>query len=50
MELQGEFDQVGVLALASETWNRIDFVGKSPKRPFMGILGSKTYRKTIIEP
>jgi hypothetical protein len=47
LELQGEFDREGVLALASEKWRRIEFVGERPKRPFMGILGSKTYRKTI---
>lgn len=51
MELQGEFDREGVLALASEEkWRRIDFVGKRPKRPLLGILGSKTYRKTITNP
>lgn len=50
MELQGEFDREGVLTLASEEkWRRIDFVGERPKRPFMGILGSKTYRKTITD-
>jgi|SRR5215212_287660 len=47
MELTGEFDREGVLALASEKWKRIEFVGERPKRPFLGILGSKTYRKTI---
>jgi hypothetical protein len=51
MELQGKFDREGVLALASkEKWRRIDFVGKRPKRPLLGILGSKTYRKTITNP
>ena len=48
MELQGKFDREGVLTLVSkEKWKRIDFVGERPKRPFLGILGSKTYRKTI---
>jgi hypothetical protein len=28
-------------------WRRIDFEAGRPKRPFLGILGSKTYRKTI---
>jgi hypothetical protein len=51
MELQGEFDREGVLALASEEkWRRIDFVGERPKRPILGVLGRKTYRKTITDP
>ena len=50
MELQGEFDRAGVLALASEKWRRIEFVGERPKRPILGVLGSKTYRKTITDP
>jgi hypothetical protein len=51
MELQGEFDREGVLTLASEEkWRRIEFVGERPKRPFLGVLGSKTYRKTITDP
>jgi hypothetical protein len=51
MELQGKFDREGVLTLVSkEKWRRIDFVGKRPKRPLLGILGSKTYRKTIKKP
>jgi hypothetical protein len=50
MELQGMFDREGVLALASEKWKRIDFVGERPKRPILGVLGSKTYRKPITDP
>lgn len=50
MELQGEFYRAGVLALASEKWRRIEFVGERPKRPILGVLGSKTYRKTITDP
>jgi hypothetical protein len=50
MELQGEFDRAGVLDLASEKWRRIEFVGERPKRPILGVLGSKTYRKTITDP
>jgi hypothetical protein len=50
MELQGEFDRAGVLALAPEKWRRIEFVGLRPKRPILGVLGSKTYRKTITDP
>jgi hypothetical protein len=50
MELQGEFDRAGVLALASEKWRRIEFVGERPKRPILGVLGSKTYRETITDP
>jgi hypothetical protein len=50
MELQGEFDRAGVLALASQMWRRIEFVGERPKRPILGVLGSKTYRKTITDP
>jgi hypothetical protein len=50
MELQGEFDRAGVLALASGKWKRIEFVGERPKRPILGVLGSKTYRKTITDP
>lgn len=33
--------------LKAGRWERIDFVGERPKRPFLGILGGKTYRKTI---
>ena len=25
-------------------------MGERPKRPFLGVLGSKTYRKTITDP
>ena len=50
MELQGEFDRAGVLALASQMWRRIEFVGERPMRPILGVLGSKTYRKTITDP
>jgi hypothetical protein len=49
MELQGEFGQAEVLALAYEKWKRVDFVGELPKRPILGALGSKTCRKTITE-
>jgi hypothetical protein len=37
-------------AIKTRRWKRIDFVAERPKRPFLGILGSKTYRKTILKP
>lgn len=35
--------------LKTGRWKRIDFVGEFPGPPIFGILGSKTYRKTITE-
>jgi hypothetical protein len=49
-ELRGEFGKDAAEALSGGSWRSIDFVGERPKRPFLGILGSKTYRKTITEP
>jgi hypothetical protein len=48
--LGGSFGEEAASVLISGKWRRIEFVGKFPKRPFFGILGSKTYRKTITEP
>jgi hypothetical protein len=50
MKLSGSFGEEAASALISGKWHRIEFVGKFPKRPFFGILGSKTYRKTITDP
>jgi hypothetical protein len=50
MVLSGSFGEEAASVLISGKWRRIEFVGKFPKRPFFGILGSKTYRKTITEP
>ncbi len=50
-ELAGSFDnREAVVALASEKWKQVEFEAKRPKRPVLGVLGSKTYRKTITEP
>jgi hypothetical protein len=50
-ELAGSFDsREAVVALASERWERVEIVAKRPKRPILGVLGSKTYRKTITKP
>jgi xanthine/CO dehydrogenase XdhC/CoxF family maturation factor len=50
-ELAGSFDsREAVVVLTTGKWKQVEFVGEFPKRPFFGILGSKTYRKTIIEP
>jgi hypothetical protein len=49
MVLSGSFGEEAASVLISRKWRRIEFVGKFPKRPFFGILGSKTYRKTLIE-
>lgn len=35
--------------LKTGRWKRIDFAGERPKRPFLGVLGRKTYRKTITK-
>ena len=48
--LKGRFEREGAEALTSRRWRSIDFVGELPGRPIFGILGSKTYRKTITEP
>jgi hypothetical protein len=46
-ELRGSFGKEAAKALSVGRWRSIDFVADRPKRPFLGILGSKTYRKTI---
>jgi len=45
--VMGTFDENAAYALTSGKWRSFEFVGKLPKRPFFGILGSKTFRKTI---
>jgi hypothetical protein len=50
MVLSGSFGEEAASVRISGKWRRIEFVGKFPKRPFFGILGIKTYRKTITEP
>jgi hypothetical protein len=49
-DLYGSFDREGAVALASGRWKRVEFVGARPRRPLLGILGSKTYRKVITTP
>jgi hypothetical protein len=49
-DLFGSFDREGAVALASGRWKRVEFVGARPRRPLLGILGSKTYRKVITTP
>jgi hypothetical protein len=46
-ELKGTFGREEAVALATGKWQRVEFVGKRPKRP---LLWRKTYRKTIISP
>jgi hypothetical protein len=41
MELQGEFDRAGALALAAEMWERIEFVGERPKPPSWESSGAR---------
>jgi hypothetical protein len=48
LEMRGEFGKDAANALLSGRWERIVFEAQRPKRPFFGILGSKTYRETII--
>jgi hypothetical protein len=43
-DLSGSFGREEAVALATGKWNRVEFVGKRPKRP---LLWRKTYRKTI---
>jgi hypothetical protein len=50
MELSGGFDKEAANVIKTRRWTRIVFEAQRPKRPILGILGSKTYRKTIIEP
>jgi hypothetical protein len=51
MRLYGEdFGKDAADALKTTGWKQIEFVGERPKRPVLGILGTKTYRKTITEP
>jgi hypothetical protein len=51
IDFRGSFDsREAVTALTSAKWQRMEFKAKRPKRPFMGVLGSKTYRKTITDP
>jgi len=45
-ELTGTFGREEAMALATGKWNRVEFVGKRPKRP---LLWRKTYRKTITK-
>jgi len=46
-ELHGSFGREAIESYRDNGWRRIDFVADWPKRPFFGILGRKTYRKTI---
>jgi hypothetical protein len=48
-ELRGGFRKEAADALKTGRWERIAFEAQRPKRPFFGILGSKTYRATILE-
>ena len=49
-ELAGSFDsQEAVEAFTAAKWVQVEFVAEFPKRPFFGILGSNTYRKTITD-
>jgi hypothetical protein len=51
IDFRGSFDsREAVTALTSAKWQRMEFEAKRPKRPFFGLLGSKTYRKTITKP
>lgn len=50
LELYGGMAGEAGEAIRDKKWRRVEFVGELPKRPFLGILGSKTYRKTIIRP
>jgi hypothetical protein len=51
IEFRGSFDnREAVTALTSAKWQRMEFEAKRPKRPLLGVLGSKTYRKTITDP
>ena len=47
-EVNGRFDEEPAYALACGSWQEVVFVGELPRRPLLGLLGSKTYRKTII--
>jgi hypothetical protein len=49
-ELRGGFGTEVASALVSGKWRRMEFVGEFPRRPIFGVLGSKTYRKTITKP
>jgi hypothetical protein len=48
-ELRGSFDKEAAETIRDGKWRSIDFVGEFPSRPILGILGSKTYRKTITK-
>jgi hypothetical protein len=50
MQVQGSFGKGVVEAVSDRRWRSIDFVAEFPARPFLGILGSTTYRKTIAKP
>ena len=50
LELHGKFGGDGAVALRDRRWRKIEFVGEFPGPPILGVLGSKTYRKTITEP
>jgi hypothetical protein len=47
LELHGSMTGEAGEAIKNKKWRKLEFVGELPKRPFLGILGSKTYRKTI---
>jgi len=49
LELHGNLPVEAAEAIRDKKWQKVEFVGESPKRPFFGI-GSKTYRETIIKP
>jgi hypothetical protein len=49
-EMGGSFGKEATEAYRDGSWRSIDFVADRPRRPFLGILGSKTYRKTITKP
>ena len=49
-ELHGYFGKEVADALKTGRWERIEFVAERPARPIFGVLGSKTYRKTLAKP
>jgi len=46
-ELAGSLGKEGAAVFASGRVRRVEFAGKRPRRPILGILGSKTYRKVV---
>jgi hypothetical protein len=48
LELHGAFSEAAAESIRDRRWRKVEFVGEFPRRPLLGILGSKTFRETIV--